>query len=82
MQTQHVRPRHSHPYSSSVETVMQFPFAIVSDLSHPPSLLETVSQWNVREERQSGSKVLESGSFKYGKASLAQNRMSSYGWRP
>ncbi len=37
----------------------------------------TVSQWNVREERQSGSKALERGSFRYGKASLAQNRVSS-----
>ncbi len=43
---------------------------------------ETVSQWNVREERQSGSKALERGSFRYGKASLAQTRMFSYGWRP
>jgi hypothetical protein len=30
------------------------------------------------EEGQSGSKVLERGSFRYGELSLAKNRMSSY----
>ncbi len=33
-------------------------------------------------ERQSGSKALERGFFKYGEPSLVQNRMSSYDWQP
>ncbi len=50
---------------------------MVTPLHTPPSTAETVSQWNVGEERQSDSKALERGSFRYGKTSLAQDGMSS-----
>jgi hypothetical protein len=50
--------------------------------AHPPPSEGECVVMELLEERQSGSKVLERGSFRYGEPSLAKNHISPNSWRP